>query len=244
MAPWFEQVTGLDADSDMLAEAERQATEAGIGNVGWRQLRAEELPAGLGRYRVISFAQSFHWMDQAAVAGTALRMLQPGGLACMCTPPRTAASRLTRYFHIPGRPVRPSRSCLSAISAPPGGGPRACRPTRAIGRKKCGRLPAAIACSGSRSRVRSSSAPVTRSWLRSSLFRARHLACLPNAVTRLKLIFDACCRMPARLDSSASRCVRLPQTFGDQGKRDLAAERSDECLTIENVAYLQSVLYA
>lgn len=82
MAPWFEQATGVDADADMLAEAERQATKASIGNVQWRQLRAEELPAGLGRYRVISFGQSFHWMDQAAVAGTALRMLQPGG-ACV-----------------------------------------------------------------------------------------------------------------------------------------------------------------
>ena len=82
MAPWFEQATGVDADADMLAEAERQATKAGVGNVYWQRLRAEELPAGLGRYRVISFAQSFHWMDQAAVARTVLTMLQPGG-ACV-----------------------------------------------------------------------------------------------------------------------------------------------------------------
>jgi SAM-dependent methyltransferase len=82
MAPWFEQAIGVDADQDMLAEAERQATAAGMGNVQWRHLRAEELPAGLGQYRVISFAQSFHWMDQAAVARTALGMLGPGG-ACV-----------------------------------------------------------------------------------------------------------------------------------------------------------------
>jgi ubiquinone/menaquinone biosynthesis C-methylase UbiE len=80
MAPWFEQVTGVDADRDMLGEAERQAEQAGIGHIRWRQLRAEELPADLGQYRVISFAQSFHWMDQAAVARAALGMLEPGGV--------------------------------------------------------------------------------------------------------------------------------------------------------------------
>ncbi len=121
MAPWFQQAIGVDADADMLAEAERQATEAGIGNVGWWQLRAEELPPGLGRYRVISFAQSFHWMDQAAVARTALRMLEPGG-ACVHVhatthrgidtdavlphprPPRSAIDKLLeRYLGSSGR---------------------------------------------------------------------------------------------------------------------------------------------
>ena len=62
MAPGFEQVIGLDADQDMLAEAERRANEAGIGNAKWRHLRAEELTAGLGTFKVISFAQSFHCM--------------------------------------------------------------------------------------------------------------------------------------------------------------------------------------
>ena len=82
LAPWFEQATGLDADRDMLAEAERRAAQAGVGNVRWLQLRAEELPADLGRYRVMSFAQSFHWMDQLQVARVALGMLEEGG-ACV-----------------------------------------------------------------------------------------------------------------------------------------------------------------
>jgi SAM-dependent methyltransferase len=82
LAPWFEQATGVDADRDMLAEASRLAVQSGIGNVEWLLLRAEELPAGLGRYRLISFAQSFHWMDQLRVARTALGMLHDGG-ACL-----------------------------------------------------------------------------------------------------------------------------------------------------------------
>lgn len=82
LAHWFEQATGLDADREMLVEAERRAAHAGVGNVRWRYLRAEELPAGLGRYRVVSFAQSFHWMDQLQVARVALGMLEDGG-ACV-----------------------------------------------------------------------------------------------------------------------------------------------------------------
>jgi SAM-dependent methyltransferase len=82
LAPWFEQALGVDADRDMLAEAERRAAQAGIANVQWLQLRAEELPAGLGGYQVVSFAQSFHWMDQLQVARVALSMLEAGG-ACV-----------------------------------------------------------------------------------------------------------------------------------------------------------------
>jgi SAM-dependent methyltransferase len=82
LAPWFEQAIGVDADRDMLAEAKQRAAQAGIDNVQWLQLRAEELPAGLGWYRVVSFAQSFHWMDQLQVARTALGMLEVGG-ACV-----------------------------------------------------------------------------------------------------------------------------------------------------------------
>jgi SAM-dependent methyltransferase len=82
LAPWFQQATGVDADRDMLAEAQRLAVQSGVGNVEWLFMRAEALPAGLGQYRVITFAQSFHWMDQLRVARAALGMLEDGG-ACV-----------------------------------------------------------------------------------------------------------------------------------------------------------------
>jgi SAM-dependent methyltransferase len=79
LAPRFARAVGVDADPEMLAEASRQATRAGVGNVEWRCLRAEELPAGLGRPTVITFAQSFHWMDRPRVAATARAMLADDG---------------------------------------------------------------------------------------------------------------------------------------------------------------------
>jgi SAM-dependent methyltransferase len=78
-APLFEQVVGIDADADMIEEAQRLAAARGVGNAEWLVLRAEELPAGLGSFRVATFAQSFHWMDRPRIARTVLDMLEPDG---------------------------------------------------------------------------------------------------------------------------------------------------------------------
>ncbi|SEF20769.1 Methyltransferase domain-containing protein [Amycolatopsis pretoriensis] len=75
LAGWFEEAVGLDADEGMLAEARRLS-----GACRWVHRRAEELPAGLGRFRLVTFAQSFHWFDRARVASAVHGMLAPGGV--------------------------------------------------------------------------------------------------------------------------------------------------------------------
>jgi SAM-dependent methyltransferase len=80
LAHLFEAVVGLDPDAGMLAEAERLANDQEVANATWVRLRAEELPAGLGRFRVVTFAQSFHWMDRPRVAGVVRTMLEPDGV--------------------------------------------------------------------------------------------------------------------------------------------------------------------
>ncbi|MDT4994387.1 MAG: hypothetical protein QOH97_4279 [Actinoplanes sp.] len=75
LAPYFRTVVGVDADEGMIAEARRR----GIGNARWRRMRAEELPADLGMVDVVTFAQSFHWMDQPVVAERVRAMLPRGG---------------------------------------------------------------------------------------------------------------------------------------------------------------------
>lgn len=79
LAPMFEAAVGVDADHDMIVEASRHADEANATNIRWRRLRAEEMPADLGTFRVVTFAQSFHWMDQALVARRVRDMLEPNG---------------------------------------------------------------------------------------------------------------------------------------------------------------------
>ena len=75
----FDRVVGLDPDPGMVAEATRAAAEQGVDNTTWVQMRAEELPASLGTFRVISFGQSFHWMDRPRVATAVRDMLDPNG---------------------------------------------------------------------------------------------------------------------------------------------------------------------
>jgi SAM-dependent methyltransferase len=79
LAPHVAEAVGVDADAGMLAQAARLAAEQGVRNVGWHRLRAEDLPAALGTFRVVTFAQSFHWMDQPLVAERVRGMLEPGG---------------------------------------------------------------------------------------------------------------------------------------------------------------------
>ncbi|MGH3473257.1 MAG: class I SAM-dependent methyltransferase, partial [Nocardioidaceae bacterium] len=79
LAAHFEQVVAVDADEQMLVEGERQAAAAGIGNVEWRHARAEELTPSLGRFRVATMAQSFHWMDRTRVARLLRELLTDDG---------------------------------------------------------------------------------------------------------------------------------------------------------------------
>lgn len=79
LAHLFEEAVGVDPDPGMLLEGARRAELAGITNIQWVEARAEALPLGLGTFRIATFAQSFHWMDQPLVAGIIAGMLEEGG---------------------------------------------------------------------------------------------------------------------------------------------------------------------
>ena len=80
LAPLFAQVVGLDPDRGMIAEAQRLASEQDIENAQWVVSRAEDITADLGRFRVVTFAASFHWMVRETVASIALDLLDPKGV--------------------------------------------------------------------------------------------------------------------------------------------------------------------
>jgi ubiquinone/menaquinone biosynthesis C-methylase UbiE len=87
LAPLFEAVVGLDPDPEMLAFASRAAAGRGTGNATWVRQQAEALPAGLGSFRAVTFAASFHWMDRPRVASAVATMLDPGGAAVQVDAP-------------------------------------------------------------------------------------------------------------------------------------------------------------
>ena len=78
LAPFFEEVLGIDADADMVFEAAREGRRRGIENATWLNMRGEDLPADLGPFRVATFAQSFHWMQRERVARAIRHMLEQG----------------------------------------------------------------------------------------------------------------------------------------------------------------------
>ena len=80
LAPLVACVVGIDADQEMIDEAARAGRRAQIGNVMWRRMLAEELPADLGSFDLVTFAQSFHWMNRPQVAHTVRGMLAPNGV--------------------------------------------------------------------------------------------------------------------------------------------------------------------
>ena len=75
LAPLFAEAVGVDADPDMVRVAERGAA----ANERFVHLRAEELPAGLGTFRVVTLAQSFHWFPSDDVARALREMLERDG---------------------------------------------------------------------------------------------------------------------------------------------------------------------
>ena len=79
LAQLFAEVVGVDADTDMVAEAARRAAELGIANARWLRARAEDLPVRAGAFRVATFGQSFHWMERDRVAAAIFTLLEPGG---------------------------------------------------------------------------------------------------------------------------------------------------------------------
>jgi SAM-dependent methyltransferase len=80
LAPLVDEAVGLDPDADMLTEATRHAAGQRTTNVQWVQGLAEEIAdLDLGRFRLVTFGQSFHRTDRERVAERVYDLLEPGG---------------------------------------------------------------------------------------------------------------------------------------------------------------------
>ena len=92
------EVVGVDVDAEMLAEAERGARAAGLRNLRFLRVRAEELSAELGSFRAATLGRSFHWMDRDLVLSQLAELLEPGGgVALFATGVRAADDGWMRW---------------------------------------------------------------------------------------------------------------------------------------------------
>ena len=95
----------------------RQAASRGVENADLVLMRAEELPGGLGSFRVATFAQSFLWMERDRVASLFARCSGPAVRGCTYTRPRIAA-RVRMGWPVRRRPTTPSRSSSTYYLGP------------------------------------------------------------------------------------------------------------------------------
>jgi ubiquinone/menaquinone biosynthesis C-methylase UbiE len=83
---WFEEMIGVDTESEMLEEANRLSEIHRVDNASWRLGRAEELLSNCGSFRLTILAKAFHWMDRASILEILYHSLDDnGGLAIIDT---------------------------------------------------------------------------------------------------------------------------------------------------------------
>jgi ubiquinone/menaquinone biosynthesis C-methylase UbiE len=75
-------VLAVDPDAAMVVEGRRLAQELGRSNIQWRCSRAEDLPPTVGKFRIVTMGQSFHWMERDQVLHRLSEVVEAsGGLA-------------------------------------------------------------------------------------------------------------------------------------------------------------------
>jgi SAM-dependent methyltransferase len=79
LAHLFGEVLAMDPDDAMRAEGERIARERGISNIEWRFGGSKDLSADLGKFRLVTMGNSFHWMDRARTLDALYELVTDGG---------------------------------------------------------------------------------------------------------------------------------------------------------------------
>jgi SAM-dependent methyltransferase len=78
MHGWFREVWAVDQEPDMITVARQKATAAGIGNIRFQTLAAEDLAAPESSFDLVAIGNAFHRLPRENVAASAFRWLRPG----------------------------------------------------------------------------------------------------------------------------------------------------------------------
>lgn len=105
LAPLFAEAVGLDPEPEMLKIAAVRAPE-----IRWLGGRAEDIPSlQLGTFRLVTFAQSFHWTDRERAAEAVYDVLESGGALALIS------QRVTRIPDGPGLPRVPQEEIRALV---------------------------------------------------------------------------------------------------------------------------------
>ena len=84
LSKFFESVVAVDIDSGMVAEGKITAEEEGIKNIQWLIKSADNLDESIGKFKLIAFGASFHWINREKFAKLAYNILEDGGGMFIC----------------------------------------------------------------------------------------------------------------------------------------------------------------
>lgn len=80
LAKFSREVIAIDIDKGMILEGRKQAKQAKLKNIKWIVSPAEKVNTKLGKFDIIAFSNSLHWMDRNKVLTLAKKMLAEKGI--------------------------------------------------------------------------------------------------------------------------------------------------------------------
>jgi ubiquinone/menaquinone biosynthesis C-methylase UbiE len=84
LSKYFESVLALDIDSGMVEEGRKTAEEEGIQNIEWLNKSADDLDESIGKFKLITFGASFHWINREKFVKLAYNILEDDGGMFIC----------------------------------------------------------------------------------------------------------------------------------------------------------------
>lgn len=91
-APYVGRIVGVDPEANMIAAARKAAMRASQP-LTLIESRAEDLPADIGNFDVVTIGRALHWMDRDATLGLLERLVAPGGSILVCSSHSAADGR-------------------------------------------------------------------------------------------------------------------------------------------------------
>jgi SAM-dependent methyltransferase len=91
-APYVGRIVGVDPEPAMLAAARQAAAREGLA-LTLIAGKAEELPADIGRFDIVTIGRALHWMDRGATLALFERLVTRDGAIIVCASSSAADGR-------------------------------------------------------------------------------------------------------------------------------------------------------
>ena len=126
LAKYFENVLGVDPETEMLDQADIKAKKAGVDTIDWQIGSSKTLKELNKVFKMITIGQAFHWMAHKRLLNDLHALLQPNGGLCICGAPNsmnlaqnsTTSRKDELIRHLLSKYIGPQRRAGNSIYKP------------------------------------------------------------------------------------------------------------------------------